>query len=159
MSRAKIKTIAELKKIVARLKSRGKRIIFTNGCFDLLHYGHVKYLEEARKKGDILIVGVNSDSSIKRIKGNKRPLVKQTDRISTLAALESVDYAVIFNEETPLRLIEQLAPDLLVKGSDWDKSNIVGADSVIARGGKVVTVKLLKGRSTTGLIKKIAETF
>jgi D-beta-D-heptose 7-phosphate kinase/D-beta-D-heptose 1-phosphate adenosyltransferase len=159
LSRAKIKTIAELKKIVARLKSRGKRIIFTNGCFDLLHYGHVKYLEEARKKGDILIVGVNSDSSIKRIKGNKRPLVKQTDRISTLAALESVDYAVIFNEETPLRLIEQLAPDLLVKGSDWDKSNIVGADSVIARGGKVVTVKLLKGRSTTGLIKKIAETF
>jgi D-beta-D-heptose 7-phosphate kinase/D-beta-D-heptose 1-phosphate adenosyltransferase len=159
LSRAKIKTIAELKKIVARLKSRGKRIIFTNGCFDLLHYGHVKYLEEARKKGDILIVGVNSDSSIKRIKGNKRPLVKQTDRISTLAALESVDYAVIFNEETPLRLIEQLAPDLLVKGSDWDKSNIVGADSVIARGGKVVTVRLLKGRSTTGLIKKIAETF
>jgi len=159
LSRSKIKSIAELKKIVAGLKSRGKRIVFTNGCFDLLHYGHVKYLEEARRKGDLLIVGVNSDRSIKRIKGNKRPLVKQIDRISTLAALESVDYAVIFNEETPLRLIEQLAPDVLVKGSDWDKSNIVGADSVIAKGGKVVTVRLLKGRSTTGLIKKIAETF
>ena len=159
MSRSKIKTIGELKKIIHGLRARGKRIVFTNGCFDILHYGHVKYLEQARTKGDLLIVGVNSDRSIRKIKGAKRPLVAQNDRISTLAALECVDYALIFNEDTPLRLIEQLKPDLLVKGSDWDKGKIVGAQSVEARGGKVVTIKLLKGRSTTGLIKKIAETF
>lgn len=159
MSGRKIKNIAELKKIALRLKSKGKKIVFTNGCFDLLHYGHVKYLGEAKRKGDILVVAVNSDASVKRIKGKKRPLVNQKDRIGVIAALESVDYAVLFNEDTPLKVIKSLRPDVLVKGADWNKDNIVGSDFVLKNGGKVAAVKLAKGRSTTGLIKKIAKNF
>jgi D-beta-D-heptose 7-phosphate kinase/D-beta-D-heptose 1-phosphate adenosyltransferase len=154
----KIKSPAELKKLSALLKKRGKTIVFTNGCFDLLHYGHVKYLEEAKKNGDCLIVAVNSDASVKRIKGWGRPLVGQEDRIRTVAGLESVDYVAVFDEDTPLKIISLVRPHILVKGSDWQKGDIVGRDIVLSYGGKVATVKLIKGRSTTNLIRKIART-
>ena len=144
--RGKIKNLNSLKKIV-----------FTNGCFDILHYGHAKYLEDAKRKGDILIVGVNNDQSVRRIKGNKRPIVNESDRISLIAALGSVDYAVLFNEDTPIKVIEALKPNILVKGADWEKGNIVGEDIVSKLSGKVVRIKLVKGRSTSNIIKKIAE--
>ncbi len=155
LPRAKIKTPQELQKIISRLKYKGKRIVFTNGCFDLLHYGHVKYLADAKKKGDILIVALNSDASVKRIKGDKRPIINEQDRLRTIAALESVDYAVLFKEDTPLKLIKLLKPDMLVKGADWNKDNIVGAQFLSSYGGKVSTIKLIRGRSSTLLLKKI----
>jgi len=156
---AKIKNLNALKKISIRLKAQGKKIVFTNGCFDLLHYGHVKYLQDAKKKGDILVVAVNSDLSVKKIKGNNRPVVNQKDRIRTIAALESVDYVTMFNENTPIEVIKLVRPDILVKGADWDENSIVGSDFVLGRRGKVCRIKLIRGRSTTGLINKIAKTF
>jgi D-beta-D-heptose 7-phosphate kinase/D-beta-D-heptose 1-phosphate adenosyltransferase len=159
MLKQKIKHLDSLKKIVSQLKRKGKRIVFANGCFDILHYGHVKYLEDAKRTGDILIVGVNSDSSVRRIKGDKRPIVKEADRVSLVAALESVDYAVLFNEGTPIKVIESLKPDVLIKGADWGKANIVGARLVLGLGGKVIRIKLIEGRSTTKLINKIAKLF
>lgn len=155
LTASKIKNISELKKIIAFHKRAGKAIVFTNGCFDLLHYGHIKYLEEAKNKGDILVVAVNSDSSIKKIKGKKRPIVKQHDRLRIIAGLASVDYVIMFNENTPLNLIRDLRPDILVKGGDWKTNGIVGGKMVKSRGGKVITVPLLKKRSTTSLISKI----
>ncbi len=159
MLESKIKNLKQLNAITRRLKKSGKEIVFTNGCFDILHFGHVKYLQEAKKYGDILIVGINSDSSVKSIKGDKRPLIKGHDRMKTVAALESVDYVVAFNEGTPLKTILNLKPDILIKGSDWKKNMIVGAGFVKSYGGKVKTVKLFPGRSTSGIIKKIAEKF
>ncbi len=153
----KIKNLSSLKDIAAALKKKGKRVVFTNGCFDILHYGHAKYLQDAKGRGDVLVVGVNSDSSIRRIKGKKRPIIKEHDRLRLVAALESVDYVVLFSEDTPIKLIRLIKPDVLIKGSDWDKADIVGADFVWSYGGEVDTVKLLKGRSTTNLIKKIAK--
>jgi len=155
----KIKSLASLARIASRLKRQGKSVVFTNGCFDLLHFGHAKYLEDARRKGDILVVAVNSDSSMRKIKGPKRPLVSQDFRLGLLAALESVDYVVLFNEETPLAAIKKLKPDILVKGADWTKNNIVGSQFVRSLGGKVSTVRLVRGLSTTNLIKKIARTY
>ena len=157
MSRAKIKNLRELRKEISRLKAKGKRVAFTNGCFDLLHYGHVKYLEDAKRKGDILVVAINQDASIRRIKGDKRPIVNEQDRARIVAALESVDYVTLFKEDTPLKVIKLLKPDILVKGADWNKDNIVGADVVLSYGGRVATIKLVKGRSTSGLIEKIAK--
>lgn len=133
-------------------------MVFTNGCFDLLHYGHVKYLEDARRKGDCLIVAINSDASVRRIKGKGRPLVSQEDRLRTVAGLESVDYVTLFHEDTPLKIIRLVKPHILVKGSDWQRRDIAGKDIVLGCGGKVMTVKLIQGRSTTNLIKKIART-
>lgn len=159
MLNEKIKNISALKRIISRLKKQGKKIVFTNGCFDLLHYGHVKYLEDAKNKGDILIVALNSDSSVKKIKGDKRPIINEKDRLGIIAGLESVDYVVLFNEETPLKTLKELGPDVLVKGADWDRDNIVGSDFVIKGGGKTCAIKFIKGRSTTGLIKKIAKRF
>ncbi len=159
MLNEKIKNISALKRIISRLKKQGRKIVFTNGCFDLLQYGHVKYLEDAKDKGDILIVALNSDSSVKKIKGDNRPVINEKDRSGIIAGLESVDYVVLFNEETPLETIKELEPDVLVKGADWDRDNIIGSDFVIKGGGKVCTVKFIKGRSTTGLIKKIAKRF
>lgn len=153
----KIKKIGALKKIVASLKIKNKKIVFTNGCFDLLHLGHVKYLEQAKKKGDILIVAVNSDSSVRKIKGKGRPLNNENDRVSLIAALESVDYAVIFSDETPIKIIQAIRPDILIKGADWKKDNIVGSKFVASYGGKALTIELIKGRSTTNLIRKIAK--
>lgn len=159
MLKEKIKTLNALKRILSRLKKKGKRVVFTNGCFDLLHFGHAKYLEEAKKKGDILVVGINSDRSVRSIKGGKRPVVSQKDRLGLVAALESVDYAVMFEALTPLKLIKAINPDIMVKGSDWSRKEIVGGDLVRESGGRVSTVKLVKGRSTTNLIRKIAKAY
>ena len=152
-----MKGIASLKREVGRLKAAGKKIVFTNGCFDLLHYGHAKYLQQAKNKGDILVVAVNSDASIRKIKGKHRPIVDQNNRMKLLSALESIDYLTLFNETTPLSVIREIRPDVLIKGADWSKNNIVGSAFVKAYGGKVLTVKLVKGLSTTKLINKIAK--
>jgi len=133
LSGAKITTLSVLKRKVKCLKQRAKRIVFTNGCFDILHYGHVKYLEDAKNKGDYLIVAVNSDSSIKRIKAKNRPVIGQLDRLKTIAALACVDFVVLFNEDNPLRLIKELRPDILIKGSDWSKKKIIGAENKTRR--------------------------
>lgn len=153
---AKIQKLGKLQKTISGLKKNAKTIVFTNGCFDLLHFGHVKYLEDAKAKGDILVVGVNSDASVKKIKGKKRPIISQEDRIRVIAALESVDFAVLFEEETPIKVIKTIQPDILVKGADWNKNEIVGSDFVQSYAGKIARIKLVKGRSTTDLIKKIA---
>jgi len=155
----KIQNLRKLKKLIPYLKARRKKIVFTNGCFDLLHCGHVKYLQDGKKEGDILVVGINSDASVKRIKGKKRPLVNERDRLRLVASLESVDYVVLFKEDTPLEIIKFIKPDVLVKGADWNKSNIVGRDFVLSYGGRVSTIKLVKGYSTSNLIKKIARRF
>ncbi len=141
------------------MKQNGKRIVFTNGCFDILHYGHIKYLEDAKNKGDYLIVAVNSDSSIKKIKDPRRPVIGQSDRLKTVAALASVDFVVLFNEDNPLKLIKALRPDILIKGADWSKKKIIGADFVKSYGGKVITVNLAKNRSTSAIINKIVRDF
>lgn len=154
---AKIKNRGTLRRIIAKLSSTGKKSVFTNGCFDLIHYGHVKYLQDAKKLGDILIVAVNSDASVRKIKGNKRPIVCQGDRMKVIAALESVDFVTMFGEDNPLNTIKMLKPGILVKGADWGKDDIVGAGFVKSYGGKVKTIKLAKGRSTTNLINKIAK--
>ncbi|MFA5198175.1 MAG: D-glycero-beta-D-manno-heptose 1-phosphate adenylyltransferase [Candidatus Omnitrophota bacterium] len=154
-----IKSLSSLKNELYRLKSRGKKVVFTNGCFDILHYGHVKYLQDARAKGDCLVVAVNSDASIRRIKGKNRPVVGENDRLKVVSSLGCVDFAVLFNEDNPLKVIKALKPDVLIKGADWSKDRIIGADFVKSYGGKVLTVKLVKGRSTTALIEKIVRDF
>lgn len=159
MINSKIKTLAKLRKIISRLKTKGETIVFTNGCFDLLHYGHIKYLEDAKRKGDILVLAVNRDASVRRIKGTKRPIVNEKDRVRIVAALESVDYVVLFKEDTPIKIIKLLKPDILVKGADWNRNNMVGRDFVLSYGGRISTIKLVKGRSTTNLIRKIAKLF
>lgn len=151
-SKNKIMTRAQLAAFVKKEKRAGKKIVFTNGCFDILHAGHVKSIEFAKSKGDILVIGLNSDSSIKRIKGPKRPVNKQADRAIVLSALEAVDAVCIFGQDTPLELIKIVRPDVLVKGADYKNKEVVGAEF----SGKVVLFPLLKGRSTTNLINKIA---
>jgi rfaE bifunctional protein nucleotidyltransferase chain/domain len=155
----KIRSLPSLRKIIGQLRKRGKRIVFTNGCFDLLHLGHVNYLQDARNKGDILVVAVNSDVSIRKIKGKNRPIMDEKNRLGVVSALQSVDYVVSFKEDTPLEAIRSIKPDILIKGADWDKKDIVGRDFVLSYGGKVMTIKLSKGYSTTGIIKKIAKLF
>lgn len=139
---------------LATLKSQNKKIVFTNGCFDLLHVGHVRYLQEARRLGDILVVGVNSDASVKVLKGPTRPVQSEADRAEILAALGCVDYTVVFNEDTPAKLIESVKPDILVKGGDWKPEQIVGADFVQKNGGKIMSLQFVDGKSTTKLIEK-----
>lgn len=153
----KIKSWDESLKLRRKSKAEGRRVVFTNGVFDILHRGHVEYLQKARAMGDLLIVGLNSDDSVRRIKGPSRPVNPQEDRAVVLSALACVDCVVVFDEDTPFKLIELLVPDVLVKGADWKTGEIIGADVVIKNGGKVETVDLVLGRSTTGLIKKIAE--
>lgn len=136
-------------------RPRNERVVFTNGCFDLLHRGHVEYLARARELGDILIVGLNSDDSVRRLKGPRRPLITQEDRATTLAAMECVDAVTIFDEDTPLDLIEAILPDTLVKGGDYDIHEIVGGREVQEHGGEVITLPFLQGRSTTTIIEKI----
>ena len=148
-------TASQLKKIFPRLRRQGKKIAFTNGCFDLLHYGHVRYLEKAKSANRVLIVGVNSDSSVRRIKGTGRPINDEKSRAAVLAALVSVDYVVIFHEDTPLDLIRSLVPDILIKGADWKGKKVVGAEVVQAVGGKIELVPYLSGFSTTSIIKAI----
>lgn len=148
---SKIKGREELMGVLARLRSEGKRVVFTNGCFDLLHLGHVTYLEEARGLGDLLVVGVNTDESVRRIKGPGRPIVPLEQRLAVLAALEAVDYVVPFGEDTPYELIKALRPHVLVKGGDWRPEEVVGRDLV----EEVRIVPYREGFSTTGLIEKV----
>jgi D-beta-D-heptose 7-phosphate kinase/D-beta-D-heptose 1-phosphate adenosyltransferase len=144
-----------LAEAVRSLQRAGKRVVFTNGCFDLLHVGHVRYLQEARHLGDALVVGVNSDASVRRLKGPGRPLTPARERAEILAALASVDFVTIFGAATPLALIRALGPDVLVKGGDWPLEKIVGRDIVEARGGTVVAIPFVRNRSTTALIGRI----
>jgi len=155
----KVKTIEELRPLLAILRAAGKKIVFTNGCFDLIHTGHTRYLAIARSFGDLLVVALNSDSSVKTIKGEKRPINKAEDRAETLAALESVDFVTIFSEPDPYKVISALQPDVLVKGGDWPIEKIIGRDVVEARGGKVVNVPFVEGQSTTGIIEKILKKY
>jgi len=151
----KILSLALLQKELAVHKAAGKQSVFTNGCFDILHAGHVRYLTAARAEGDILVVGLNSDASVRIIKGRKRPLVSETHRAEVLAGLECVDYVAIFDEPDPYRLIQTLMPDVLVKGSDWAEIDIIGADIVKKNGGRVIRVDLLPDVSTSKIIEKI----
>ncbi len=155
----KVKSVVELQPLIAILRATGKKIVFTNGCFDLIHTGHTRYLEQAKSCGDVLIVAVNSDASVHTIKGEKRPINPQEDRAETLAALESVDFVTIFDEPDPYRVISELQPDVLVKGGDWPVEKIVGRDVVEARGGKVVSLPYIDGASTTGIIEKILKKY
>jgi len=151
----KIKTISHAASAIKRLKHGNRKVVFTNGCFDILHAGHVNYLSKAKSLGDILVIGLNSDGSVKKIKGKSRPIVSQKNRAILLAALEAVNFVVIFDELTPLKLIKAIRPDVLVKGGDWKKENIVGSDFVESYGGKVKSLAYIKGLSTRGLIDKI----
>ena len=153
----KVVGLMELQARVATAKAMGRRVVFTNGCFDLLHPGHVGYLEAARKEGDCLIVGLNSDSSIRAIKGPERPVNSELARARVLAALGCVDYVVLFSDETPQKLIATLLPDILVKGADWAVEKIVGAPEVLAAGGRVANIPLVGSFSTTAVIAKIRE--
>jgi D-beta-D-heptose 7-phosphate kinase/D-beta-D-heptose 1-phosphate adenosyltransferase len=142
-----------------REKRNGRRVVFTNGCFDLLHPGHIRGFEMARKLGDVLIVGLNSDASVRQLKGPTRPIIPERERAEILAALESVDAVVIFDELTPREVISRLLPDILVKGGDWPGDQIVGREEVEAAGGRVVSVPLVPGYSTTAILQKIREGF
>ncbi len=153
--RKKIKSLQDLKNEIDRHRARGKKIVFTNGCFDILHPGHMRYLFAARELGDYLIVAVNSDSSVKQIKGDARPITLQEERAELVAALGCVDGVTIFDEDNPLRVIEYLLPDILVKGTDWPEDRIIGADAVKKAGGVVKRISFVKGYSTTDVIAKI----
>lgn len=157
MTSQKIVSNSEAQKIIASWKSQGMNVVFTNGCFDLLHLGHVDYLEKAAAKGDKLVVGLNTDASVRSIKGSQRPITDENSRSRIMAALEFVNLVVLFDEDTPKNLIETLKPTILVKGSDYLAENIVGADFVIANGGRVETIDLVRGYSTSAIIKKIKE--
>lgn len=148
-----------LKEQLSGLRQAGKTIVFTNGCFDILHVGHVRYLREAKKLGDILVLALNSDASVRAIKGEKRPLVPEEERADIMAALESIDYVILFDDLTPQQLIEYLQPDILVKGGDWAEAAIAGADFVKASGGRVITIPLTEGRSTTNIVEKIRKVY
>lgn len=153
----KILTQTELLEEITKAKHKGKKIVMTNGCFDILHVGHITYLEEAKALGQILIVAVNDDDSVKRLKGKTRPINTLSARMSVLAGLASIDFVVPFSEDTPAKLIEAIAPNILVKGGDWQISQIAGADSVLARGGEVCLIDIVEGYSTTKIIKDIGE--
>ena len=148
----------ELESLISALRSGGGKIVFTNGVFDIIHRGHVEYLINAKSHGDVLIVGVNSDSSVKRIKGDNRPVNNENDRAFVLLNLKPVDYVVIFEEDTPYNLIKAIQPNVLVKGGDWKVKDIVGSDIVLDRGGQVFSLKFIDNYSTTAIIKKINET-
>lgn len=156
---AKIKTVQELLPLLGILRAAGEKIVFTNGCFDILHTGHTRYLAKARSLGDVLVIGVNSDASVRMIKGEKRPLNAEAERMEALAALECVDFVTLFSEPDPHRIISEVQPDVLVKGGDWPVEKIIGRDVVEARGGTVVNVPYIEGASTTGIIDKIVKLY
>ena len=137
------------------LRKKGKKIAFTNGCFDILHVGHVRYLREAKKTADVLVLALNSDSSVRSIKGEKRPLVSEQERAEVLAALEFIDFVTIFPELTPLELINYLKPDVLIKGGDWPEEKVVGREEVKKWGGRVAIIPEIEGKSTTNVVEKI----
>lgn len=155
MKNKKILSLKNVTEISKSLKKKQKKIVFTNGCFDILHVGHVKYLRKARECGDVLVLGINKDSSIKRLKGDDRPIVNEKDRAEVISELECVDYVVMFSEDTPYRLIRAIKPDVLVKGGDWAIEEIVGKDILDSYGGEVKRITLVKGRSTSNIIEKI----
>ena len=144
--------------VIDSQKKDGKKIVFTNGCFDILHVGHLRYLEEAKMFGDILVIGLNSDASVKRLKGDKRPIVPEEERAEMLLGLKCVDYVVIFEENTPVEILGEVKPDVHVKGGDYTKERLPEAEIVERNGGRVEIVSLIKGKSTTNIVKKIKET-
>lgn len=150
-----ITSLHDLELLRETLRAEGKRIVFTNGVFDILHAGHVTYLDQARALGDVLVLGLNADESVRRLKGLDRPVNTDADRALVVAALRSVDHVVIFGDDTPLAIIETLLPDVLVKGGDYTRDTIVGADVVEASGGAVRTIPLLEGRSTSSIINRV----
>jgi rfaE bifunctional protein nucleotidyltransferase chain/domain len=149
-----LKDFLEVRK---ELKNKNKKLVFTNGCFDILHRGHIEYLEQAKSLGDYLVIGLNSDSSVKRIKGNSRPINNENDRAYVLNSLEIIDAIILFTEDTPYNIIKEIVPDFLVKGGDWKEDEIVGADIVKKAGGKVISLKFVENYSTTGTINKLKE--
>lgn len=151
----KLKSLEEIRAIAVSARTNGKKVAFTNGCFDLLHPGHVHVLRAARACADLLIVGINSDQSVKHIKGPTRPVLPESDRCELLGAMEMVDFVVLFNEPDPQNLISAIRPDVLVKGGDWNSEKIIGADMVEEAGGRVVVVPYIKGFSTTEIIERI----
>lgn len=153
----KLKNIEELIKIRNALRAAGKKVVFTNGCFDIIHAGHVHYLSQAKALGDVLIIGLNSDDSVKRIKGSQRPINDQQARATVLSAFACIDYIVIFVEDTPYNLINHIKPDVLVKGGDWQPDEIVGADIVRSYGGEIKSLDFIPTRSTSDIINKIKE--
>lgn len=155
----KIKRRDILRKIVQDLRAKGKRVVFTNGCFDLLHVGHIRYLEKARTLGDVLIVGLNTDRSVQTIKGPHRPILPEEERAEVLSGLWSVDYVTLFDEPTPLELITSLQPDVLVKGGDWAKETTVGREVVEESGGEVVILPFVEGSSSSNIIETILERY
>lgn len=154
-SKSKIVTLEEAQQIVSEWKNTGQKVVFTNGCFDIVHLGHLDYLEKARNLGDKLVLGLNSDLSISSIKGENRPVIKEESRARLMASLAYVDLVIIFSDDTPQNLIQTLLPTTLVKGDDYIIENIVGAEEVIATGGEVKTIELVKGYSTSSIIDKI----
>lgn len=154
-----ILTREEMKDIRVKLKHENKKVVFTNGCFDILHAGHVDYLSKAKAKGDILIVALNSDKSVRSIKGEKRPIVNEEERAFIMANLKPVDYVTFFDEDTPAEIISELIPDILVKGADWDISKIIGKDIVEANGGEVKTIEFVNFQSTSNIIETVIKRY
>ncbi|OGW55090.1 MAG: glycerol-3-phosphate cytidylyltransferase [Nitrospirae bacterium RIFCSPLOWO2_02_42_7] len=151
--------LEEFVPVIARLKQDGKRIVFTNGCFDIIHVGHIRYLKSAKELGDILVIGLNSDESVRKIKGDNRPIVSQGERAEVLSSIRSVDYVVIFNEPDPYNTIVAIKPDILIKGGDWAIDNIVGRDIVESYGGEVRTIPFVEGFSSSRIIGDVLNKF
>jgi D-beta-D-heptose 7-phosphate kinase/D-beta-D-heptose 1-phosphate adenosyltransferase len=151
----KLKSLDELKRVISRAKARGQKIVFTNGCFDVLHRGHLHLLRQAKALGDLLIVAVNSDRSVKRIKGTNRPVISEEGRAELIGALEMVDYVLLFDDTDPCRLLAAIKPDILAKGGDYERDTVVGADIVERAGGRVALIPFLTGFSTTEIIERV----
>ena len=149
----------DLKDKLEELRKKGKKIAFTNGCFDILHVGHVRYLREAKKTADVLVLALNSDSSVRSLKGEKRPLMNEKERAEILAALECIDFVTIFQELTPLELINYLKPDILIKGGDWPEEKVVGREEIKKWGGRVAIIPEVEGKSTTNIVEKIKKLY
>ncbi len=152
---SKLQSVNSLASIVRKLKNDGKKVVFTNGCFDLIHTGHTRYLREAREAGDYLIVAVNSDSSVTRLKGDSRPIIPLNERMEILAGFYFVDFVISFEELNPYNIIDKIKPNMLIKGGDWPLDKIIGKDLVEQEGGKVFTIPEIKGQSTSGIVNKI----
>ena len=156
---AKLRSVPDLRALISSYRREGKTVVFANGCFDLIHVGHIRFLESARSQGDILVVAINSDRSVREIKGDSRPVVPEAERAEVVAALACVDHVFIFDDPTPKQVIDAIVPDVLVKGADWGISDIVGRDTVEKAGGVVLNVPLVEGTSTTDIIRRVLDRF
>ncbi len=154
-----LKSFEEIKSIRLALKAENKKVVFTNGCFDIIHAGHIDYLNKAKALGDVLIVGLNTDDSVKSLKGDKRPIINQDERAKIISNLKPVDYVVFFDEDTPAELINELIPDILIKGADWKTDEIVGGETVLANGGEVKTIEFVNDQSTSKIIGLITSRY